>query len=52
MLTLESSSYLLKIPNEAYTTLSQFWLAIQHSVKSAASWLVYNGNYSEDNFEH
>ena len=38
MLTLELSSYLLEIPNDAYTTLSQFWLAVQHSVKSTGSW--------------
>ena len=42
MLTFELSSYLLIIPNCDYTTLSQFWLAVQHSVKSSASWLVYN----------
>ena len=52
MLTLEWSSYLLEIPNDAYTTLSQFWLAVQHSVKSTESWLVYIGNQWEDNFEH
>ena len=34
---LELSSYLLEIPNDAYTTRSQFWLAVQHSVKSTAS---------------
>ena len=26
--------------NDAYATLSQFWLAVQHSVKSTISWLV------------
>ena len=35
--TLELSSYLLKFPNDAYTTLSQFRLAVEHSVKSTAS---------------
>ena len=40
MLTLELSPYLLEIPNDAYTTLSEIWLAVQHSVKSTASWLV------------
>ena len=34
MLTLELSSYLLEIPDCAYTTLSQFWLAVWNSVKS------------------
>ena len=34
MLTLELSSYLLEIPNDAYKTLSQFWLADQPSRKS------------------
>ena len=28
MLTLELSSYLLEIPNDAYATVSQFWLAV------------------------
>ena len=32
MLTLELSSYVFEIPNDAYTTLSQIWLAAQHSV--------------------
>ena len=40
MLTSELSSYVLEIPNDAYTTLSQFWLAGHHSVKSTDSWLV------------
>mgnify|MGYP001803006124 CR=1 FL=1 len=34
MFTLELSSYLLEIPNDPYTTLSQFWLAVQHSVRA------------------
>ena len=37
MSKLELSSYLLEIPHDAYTTLSQFWLAAQRSVKSTAS---------------
>ena len=44
MLTLGLSYYVLEIPIDVYTTLSQFWLAVQHSVKSTASWLVYIGN--------
>ena len=39
MLTSELSSYVLENPNYAYTTLSQI-LAVQHIVKSSASWLV------------
>ena len=52
MIILELSSYLLEIPIDAYTTLSQFWLAAQHSAKSTASWLVIIGSICEDNFEH
>ena len=44
MLILELSSYVLGIPNDRYTTLSQVLLAVQHSVKSAASGLVNIGN--------
>ena len=45
MLTWESSSYVLEILNDAYTTLSQIWMAAQHSVKSTASyWLVLENN--------
>ena len=43
MLALELSSYfLLAIPNDAYTTPSQFLLAFQHSVERALSayWLM------------
>ena len=29
MLTLDLSSYLLEVSNDAYTTLSQFWLTVQ-----------------------
>ena len=32
-----------EIPNDAYTTPSQFWLAVQHSVKSTASLLAHIG---------
>ena len=41
MLTLELSSYVLENPNDAYTTLSQLWLAAQHSVKSTAGCSLY-----------
>ena len=34
MLILELSSYVVEIPNDGYTTLSQMLLAVQHSVKS------------------
>ena len=34
----------VEIPNDAYTILSQFWLAVQYSVKSTASWLGYLEN--------
>ena len=44
VLTLELSSYLLEVPNNANTSLSQFWLAVQHWVKSTTSWLVYIGS--------
>ena len=46
MVILELSSYLLEIPNDTYTTLSQFWLAAQHSVKSIlqAVWLILEYN--------
>ena len=50
MLTLEIYSYVLEIPIDAYTALSQ--LAVQHSVKSTANWLVDVGKYWEGNFEH
>ena len=44
-LTSESSSYVLEIPYDAFTTLNQIWLAAQHSVKSTASyWLVLENN--------
>ena len=52
MIILELSSYLLEIPIDAYTTLSQFWLAAQHSAKSTASWSVNIGSKCEDNFKH
>ena len=40
MLTLELSAHELEIPNDACITVGQFWLAVQHSVKSTASSLV------------
>ena len=42
MVTLELCSYELVIPNGAYTTLSQFLLAVQHSVDSTIGcyWLM------------
>ena len=49
MLTLELSSYVLEIPNDA---MVKIWLAVQHSVKSTAIWLVDIGKYWEVNFEH
>ena len=52
ILTLDLSSFVLEIPNNSYTTLGQFWLAVQHSVKSTASWLVDVGKKWEGNFEH
>ena len=50
MLILELLSYLLEIPNDANTTLSQFGLAVQYSVKSTASWLVYIRNKQKATF--
>ena len=52
MLTLELSSYLLEIPNDAYTTISQFSLAVQHSVNSTASWLVHIHTWWDGAFEN
>ena len=41
MLTLELSSSVLEIPDDAYSTLSQTLIVVQHSVKSLqADWLI------------
>ena len=40
MLTLELSSYVLEISNDAFATLNHFLIGFQHSVEGTASWLV------------
>ena len=40
MLTFELSSHVLENSDDAYTAIDQFWLAVQHSVESTASWFV------------
>ena len=40
MLTLELSSCLLEIPNDATISHSEFWYAVHNSFKSTVSWLV------------
>ena len=50
--TLELSSYVLKIPNDAYTTLTQNLIGTSKSGKRTAGWLVDNGKKWEGIFAH
>ena len=50
---LNNSSYVnWKFPMMHIQHSVEIWLAVQHSVKSTASWLVDIGKYWEGNFEH
>ena len=44
MLTLELSSYLLEITNDAYTTLSSDWLFNTQSRVLQADWFIFEIN--------